>query len=139
MGVVFVAYATCGAGMLELGLEEKAAGGICCPTVAKVAGYSQGSLWPATFGMACCAIEIDGHRGKKKPPPPPPPALRQIARVGMEPISADAPPGPDMLIVAGNAVSQKMARCCGRFLRPDAEPKGVLARECVRVSGGHVQ
>ena len=46
-----------------MGLEEKLPSGILLTTVEQVAGYARkGSLWPATFGLACCAIEI--HRAK---------------------------------------------------------------------------
>ncbi|MCB0935968.1 MAG: NADH-quinone oxidoreductase subunit B, partial [Mycobacterium sp.] len=42
-----------------MGLEEALPGGILLSTVEKVAGFvRKGSLWPATFGLACCAIEM---------------------------------------------------------------------------------
>ena len=42
-----------------MGLEEQVPGGILLSTVEKVAGYvRKGSLWPATFGLACCAMEM---------------------------------------------------------------------------------
>ena len=42
-----------------MGLEEQLPGGILLSTLEKVAGYvRKGSLWPATFGLACCAIEM---------------------------------------------------------------------------------
>ena len=41
-----------------MGLEELP-GGVLLTTVEKFAGYARkGSLWPATFGLACCAIEM---------------------------------------------------------------------------------
>jgi NADH-quinone oxidoreductase subunit B len=42
-----------------MGLEEKLPSGFLLTTVEAVAGYARkGSMWPATFGLACCAIEM---------------------------------------------------------------------------------
>ena len=42
-----------------MGLEEKLPSGFLLTTVEKLAGYMRSnSLWPATFGLACCAIEM---------------------------------------------------------------------------------
>ena len=42
-----------------MGLEEKLPSGVLLTTVEQVAGYMRkSSLWPATFGLACCAIEM---------------------------------------------------------------------------------
>ena len=42
-----------------MGIEEKLPSGLLLTTVEKFAGYARkGSLWPATFGLACCAIEM---------------------------------------------------------------------------------
>ena len=42
-----------------MGLEEKLPSGILLTTVEKVAGYARkSSVWPATFGLACCAMEL---------------------------------------------------------------------------------
>ena len=44
---------------LKMGLEEKIPSGFVLTTVEKLAGYMRkNSLWPATFGLACCAIEM---------------------------------------------------------------------------------
>jgi NADH-quinone oxidoreductase subunit B len=97
-----------------LGLEERLPGGILLSTVEKVAGYvRKGSLWPATFGLACCAIEMMSTAGPRF----------DIARFGMERFSA-TPRQADLMIVAGR-VSQKMA-----------EPKWVLAMGVCASSGG---
>ena len=55
------------------------------------------SLMPATFGLACCAIEMMGTGGPHY----------DIARFGMEVFRA-SPRQADLMIVAGR-VSQKMA------------------------------
>ena len=42
-----------------MGLEEKLPSGVLLTTVEGVAGYfRKASMWPATFGLACCAIEM---------------------------------------------------------------------------------
>ena len=62
-----------------MGLEESLPGGILLSTVEKVAGFVRsGSLWPATFGLACCAIEMMATAGPRF----------DIARFGMERFSA---------------------------------------------------
>ena len=81
-----------------MGLEEQLPGGILLSTVEKVAGFvRKNSLWPATFGLACCAIEMMATAGPRF----------DIARFGMERFSA-TPRQADLMIVAGR-VSQKMA------------------------------
>jgi NADH-quinone oxidoreductase subunit B len=60
------------------------------------------SSWPATFGLACCAIEMMGTGASHY----------DLARFGMEVFRA-SPRQADILIVAGR-VSQKMARRCVR-------------------------
>jgi len=43
----------------KMGLEEKLPSGVLLTTVEGLAGYARkNSLWPATFGLACCAIEM---------------------------------------------------------------------------------
>ena len=42
-----------------MGIEEKLPSGMLLTTVEQVVGYfRKGSFWPATFGLACCAIEM---------------------------------------------------------------------------------
>ena len=42
-----------------MGIEEKLPAGFVLTTVEQVAGYMRtSSVWPATFGLACCAIEM---------------------------------------------------------------------------------
>src|SRR3954453_452741 len=109
----------------ELGLEERLPGGILLSTVEKVAGYvRKGSLWPATFGLACCAIEMMATAGPRF----------DIARFGMERFSA-TPRQADLMIVAGR-VSQKMAPVLRQIYDQMAEPKWVLAMGLCSSSGG---
>ena len=58
-----------------MGLEEKLPSGVLLTTVEGVAGYMRkASFWPATFGLACCAIEMMTTGGPKY----------DLARYGME-------------------------------------------------------
>ena len=108
-----------------MGIEEKLPGGILLSTVEKVAGYVRaGSLWPATFGLACCAIEMMATAGPRF----------DIARFGMERFSA-TPRQADLMIVAGR-VSQKMAPVLRQVYDQMAEPKWVLAMGVCASSGG---
>ena len=89
-----------------MGLEEKLPSGILLTTVEKVAGYARkSSVWPATFGLACCAIELFQAGGPR----------HDLARFGMERASA-TPRQADLMIVAGRVpylsaffFSQRMA------------------------------
>ncbi len=108
-----------------MGLEEQLPGGILLSTVEKVAGYvRKGSLWPATFGLACCAIEMMATAGPRF----------DISRFGMERFSA-TPRQADLMIVAGR-VSQKMAPVLRQVYDQMAEPKWVLAMGVCASSGG---
>jgi NADH-quinone oxidoreductase subunit B len=42
-----------------MGVEEKLPSGVLLTSVEKLAGWARArSVWPATFGLACCAIEL---------------------------------------------------------------------------------
>ena len=108
-----------------MGIEEKLPSGILLTTVEKVAGYARtSSVWPATFGLACCAIELFQAGGPR----------HDLARFGMERASA-TPRQADLMIVAGR-VSQKMAPVLRQVYDQMAEPKWVLAMGVCASSGG---
>lgn len=108
-----------------MGLEEKLPSGILLTSVEQVAGYARkGSLWPATFGLACCAIEMMAVGGPRY----------DIARFGMEVFRA-SPRQADLMIVAGR-VSQKMAPVLRQIYDQMANPKWVLAMGVCASSGG---
>ena len=108
-----------------MGLEEKLPSGVLLTTVEKVAGYARkGSLWPATFGLACCAIEMMATGGPRY----------DIARFGMEVFRA-SPRQADLMIVAGR-VSQKMAPVLRQIYDQMPNPKWVLAMGACSSSGG---
>ena len=108
-----------------MGLEEKLPSGVLLTTVEGVAGYMRkASFWPATFGLACCAIEMMTSGGPKY----------DLARFGMEVFRA-SPRQADLMIVAGR-VSQKMAPVLRQIYDQMAEPKWVLAMGVCASSAG---
>jgi len=108
-----------------MGLEEKLPSGLLLTTVEKVAGYARkGSLWPAAFGLACCAIEMMAVGGPRF----------DLARFGMEVFRA-SPRQADLMIVAGR-VSQKMAPVLRQIYDQMPNPKWVLAMGVCASSGG---
>jgi NADH-quinone oxidoreductase subunit B len=82
------------------------------------------SMWPATFGLACCAIEMMGTGG----------AHYDLARFGMEVFRA-SPRQADLMIVAGR-VSQKMAPVLRQIYDQMMEPKWVISMGVCASSGG---
>ncbi len=82
------------------------------------------SMWPATFGLACCAIEMMGTGA----------AHNDLARFGMEVFRA-SPRQADLMIVAGR-VSQKMAPVLRQVYDQMAEPKWVISMGACASSGG---
>ena len=108
-----------------MGIEEKLPSGVLLTTVEGVAGYMRkASFWPATFGLACCAIEMMTSGGPKY----------DLARFGMEVFRA-SPRQADLMIVAGR-VSQKMAPVLRQIYDQMPEPKWVLAMGVCASSGG---
>ena len=108
-----------------MGLEEKLPSGILLASVEKLANWSrQSSLWPATFGLACCAIEMMTTGGPRY----------DLSRFGMEVFRA-SPRQADLMIVAGR-VSQKMAPVLRQIYDQMSEPKWVLAMGVCASSGG---
>ena len=108
-----------------MGIEEALPSGVLLTTVEKFAGYARkGSLWPATFGLACCAIEMMATGA----------AHYDISRFGMEVFRA-SPRQADIMIVAGR-VSQKMAPVLRQVYDQMMEPKWVISMGVCASSGG---
>ncbi len=84
----------------------------------------ENSLWPAQFGLACCAIEMMSTAGSRY----------DMARFGMEVFRA-SPRQSDVMIVAGR-VSQKMAPVLVTIYEQMLEPKWVIAMGDCSSSGG---
>jgi NADH-quinone oxidoreductase subunit B len=82
------------------------------------------SMWPATFGLACCAIEMMATGT----------AHYDLARFGMEVFRA-SPRQADLMIVAGR-LSQKMAPVLRQVYDQMAEPKWVISMGACASTGG---
>src|SRR5487761_807537 len=108
-----------------MGLEEKLPSGFLLTSVEKLAGYMRkGSLWPATFGLACCAIEMMATGAGRY----------DLARFGME-VFRSTPREADLMIVAGR-VSQKMAPVLRQIYDQMPDPKWVISMGVCASSGG---
>jgi len=91
----------------QTAIEEEVRRGILTSTLAKAVNWARKqSLWPATFGLACCAIELMA-----------------------------SPRQADLMIVAGR-VSQKMGPVLRQIYDQMPEPKWVISMGVCASSGG---
>jgi NADH-quinone oxidoreductase subunit B len=106
----------------ELGeLEDK----LMLTTVEKAVAWAQGhSIWPDTFGLACCAMEMIAIVSPRY----------DVARFGAE-VFRSSPRQADLLIVSGR-VAHKMARPLRQIYDQMLEPKWVIAMGACASSGG---
>lgn len=90
----------------------------------EVKGWARSaSLWPMTFGLACCAIEMMGTSS----------AHYDIERFGT--FYRNSPRQSDVMIVSGT-VTKKMAPTVRRLYDQMAEPKWVVAMGSCATAGG---
>ena len=82
------------------------------------------SIWPLSFGLACCAIEMMSMSA----------ARFDIARFGSE-VFRPSPRQADLMIVAGR-VSQKTAPVVKQLYQQMPEPKWVISMGACATSGG---
>jgi NADH-quinone oxidoreductase subunit B len=94
-------------------------------TVDKALAWAQkSSIWPDTFGLACCAIEMMAIVSSRY----------DIARFGAE-VFRSSPRQADLLIVSGR-VAHKMSAPIRQIYDQMLEPKWVIAMGACASSGG---
>lgn len=108
-----------------MGIEDKLPAGVVTTNISKGIGFLlKTSIWPATFGLACCAIEMMAAGTPDY----------DIARFGSEKFGA-TPRQADCMIVAGR-VSQKFAPVVRQVYDQMPEPKWVISMGVCASSGG---
>jgi NADH-quinone oxidoreductase subunit B len=105
--------------------EEEARRGVLTTTLGKAVAWARkNSMWPVTFGLACCAIEMMATGAPDY----------DLSRWGMEVFRA-SPRQADLMIVAGR-VSQKMGPVLRQIYDQMPEPKWVISMGVCASTGG---
>jgi NADH-quinone oxidoreductase subunit B len=109
-----------------MGIDRKTGNmGILTTTVEGFVNWSRtNSLWPMSFGLACCAIEMMATQASNY----------DMSRFGMELMRA-SPRQSDLMIVAGR-VAQKMAPVLRNLYDQMPDPKWVIAMGDCAACGG---
>jgi len=111
--------------VFEKDVMELEKDGILFSTLGRLVAWGRSnSLWPATFGLACCAIEMMQSTN----------AHHDMARMGSEVFRA-SPRQADVMIVAGR-LSKKMAPVMRRVYDQMPDPKWVISMGACASSGG---
>ena len=97
---------------------------IITPVKAIVSWARQGSFWPLTFGLACCAVEMMHATVSRY----------DFDRFGV--IFRASPRQSDLIIVAGT-LTNKMAPSLRRLYEQMADPKWVLSMGSCANGGGY--
>jgi NADH-quinone oxidoreductase subunit B len=106
-------------------IEDRFQHSVLTTTVDKVFNWARKSaLWPMTFGLACCAIEMMAAGASRF----------DMDRFGAG-IFRASPRQADLMIVAGS-VTEKMAPIIRRLYDQMPEPKWVIAMGICSTAGG---
>jgi len=111
--------------MTQPWIEGRFNDGVVLTTLEQALNWArQGSLWPMTFGLACCAIEM---------------MCTGAPRFDLDRFGAGAfrpsPRQADLMVVAGT-VTYKMASRVRRLYEQMPEPKYVIAMGACAIAGG---
>ena len=111
-------------GFTEEESQELRRAGVVVSTLEQIKGWARSnSLWPMTFGLACCAIEMMGAGASHY----------DLDRFGI--IFRASPRQSDVMIVAGT-VTKKMAPLLRRLYDQMPDPKWVIAMGSCATAGG---
>jgi NADH-quinone oxidoreductase subunit B len=111
-----------------MGIEAKLGDNIVTASLSWLVNWARkNSIWPVTFGLACCALEMIVTSS----------AHYDIARFGAE-VFRPSPRQADLMIVSGT-VTKKMAPMIKRIYEQMPEPKWVVAYGACACSGGIFQ
>ncbi|GAB6185442.1 hypothetical protein JCM17478_09440 [Thermopirellula anaerolimosa] len=112
-------------GMTQPWIEGRFEEGLVITSLEQAINWAkQGSLWPMTFGLACCAIEMMATGASRY----------DIDRFGAGAFRA-TPRQSDLMIVAGT-VTFKMASRVRRLYEMMPDPKYVIAMGACTLGGG---
>jgi len=109
----------------RVGIDGLLEQGFVTTSVDKLINWARtGSMWPVTFGLACCAVEMM-HTGSSR---------FDLERFGV--MFRGSPRQSDVMIVAGTLVN-KMAPALRKVFDQMAEPKWVISMGSCANGGGY--